>query len=53
MHVKEIYFSSLMFFNPLPKDKILDWFELKAFTDKKINMTCGKKRCNAGYMACM
>ena len=26
-------------FNPLPKDKILDWFKWKAFADDKINVT--------------
>ena len=30
-----IHFS----FNSLPNDKILDWSKLKAFTDKKINVT--------------
>ena len=24
--------------NPLPNDKILDWFKLKAFADDKLNM---------------
>ena len=43
--------------NPLPNDKFLDWFKLKAFADNKINVTlktkilfgigrkhCGKRR---------
>ena len=31
-------------FNSLPKDKILDWSELKAFADEKINVTEKKKK---------
>ena len=26
-------------FNPLPDDKISDWFKLKAFADDKLNVT--------------
>ena len=33
------YIFSASKFNPLPNDKILDWFKLKAFTDDKINVT--------------
>ena len=29
---------SLSLFNPLQKDKILDWFKLKAFADDKVNI---------------
>ena len=29
----------LIWLNPLPKDNILDWSELKAFVDFKINVT--------------
>ena len=28
-----------MVFNPLPKDKFLDWSKFKAFTDDKIKVT--------------
>ena len=60
-----IYFVNswyLLFFNPLPNDKILNQSKLKAFADGKMNLTkkieicfwkgrkhCGEKGENVGY----
>ena len=36
-------------FNPLSKDKILDWFKLKTFADDKINVT-QKQKFSLGWV---
>ena len=38
IHVLEIYFSVLLFFNTLPNDKILALTKLKTFADDKFDV---------------
>ena len=34
-----MFFDGSFLINPLPNDKMLDWFKFKAFEDDKISVT--------------